>query len=140
MGKLIRLCLHHEIEPIFIPMGEPWRNGVVEKFNDHWRQKFFARTVMADLPELSQQSLAYERRHNERYRYSKLGGQTPLQALNGSGMTPRYPLSDQPPGKLAKPETGRYHLIRLIRSDGLLDVFTEKFQMPRRCTSMWSPR
>lgn len=130
MGKLIRLCLHHEIEPIFIPIGAPWRNGVVEKFNNHWRQKFFMRTVMKDLPELRQQSLAYERRHNERYRYSKLGGQTPLQALHRSGMTPRYPLSDQPPGKLDKPETGRYHVIRLIRSDGLLDVFTEKFQMP----------
>jgi hypothetical protein len=27
-------------------------------------------------------------------------------------------------------QNSRYHVIRLIRSDGLLDVFTEKFQMP----------
>jgi len=26
MGPLIRLCLHHGIEPWFIPMAEPWRN------------------------------------------------------------------------------------------------------------------
>ncbi len=41
-----------------------------------------------------------------------------MQALHRSGMTPRYPLSDQPPEKLDKPEAGRYHVIRLIRSDG----------------------
>jgi putative transposase len=29
-----------------------------------------------------------------------------------------------------KPHTGRYHLVRLIRSDGLLDVFGEKFPVP----------
>ena len=32
MGKLIRLCLWHDVEPLFIPMREPWRNGAVEKF------------------------------------------------------------------------------------------------------------
>jgi transposase InsO family protein len=35
MGALIRLCLINGIELWFIPRGEPWRNGVVEKFNDH---------------------------------------------------------------------------------------------------------
>src|SRR5690349_14034672 len=46
MGSLIRLCLLNGIEPWFIPPGEPWRNGIVEKFNDHWRQKFKDRIVM----------------------------------------------------------------------------------------------
>jgi hypothetical protein len=31
---------------------------------------------------------------------------------------------------LAKPEQGRYHIIRFVRSDGLLDVFGETFQAP----------
>jgi transposase InsO family protein len=39
MGPLIRLCLAHDVEPWFIPPGEPWRNGVVEKFNDIWQQR-----------------------------------------------------------------------------------------------------
>src|SRR2546423_389754 len=38
LGPLIRLCLWHNVEPWFIPVGEPWRNGVVEKFNDWWHQ------------------------------------------------------------------------------------------------------
>lgn len=30
LGPLIRLCLPMGVEPVFIPMREPWRNGVVE--------------------------------------------------------------------------------------------------------------
>jgi transposase InsO family protein len=47
MGPLIRLCLHHGVEPWFIPVSEPWRNGVVEKFNDHYQVRFetFAQLV-----------------------------------------------------------------------------------------------
>jgi len=43
MGPLIRLCLHYEIELWFIPQSEPWRNGVVEQFNNHYQQKFLDR-------------------------------------------------------------------------------------------------
>ena len=131
MGKLIRLCLLHGIEVWFIPQGEPWRNGVVEKFNDHWRQKFLRRIVMRDEEDLKRESLKFEQRHNSQYRYSKLGGKTPLAALQASGMTLRFPPTPQPPQcPLPKPETGRYHLIRFIRSDEILNVFGEKFKAP----------
>ena len=43
----------------------------------------------------------------------------------------RFPSSEKPPKHpLPKPETGRYHLIRFIRSDGLLDILGEKFSVP----------
>ena len=38
MGPRIRLCLAHDVEPWFIPLAEPWRNGVVERFNACWQQ------------------------------------------------------------------------------------------------------
>jgi len=56
MGCLIRLCLHYGIELWFIPRNEPWRNGVVEKFNDHYRQKFLDRVEMTDVKSLQKQS------------------------------------------------------------------------------------
>jgi hypothetical protein len=28
-------------------MSEPWRNGVIEQFNDHYQQKFLDKVVMA---------------------------------------------------------------------------------------------
>jgi putative transposase len=131
MGNLIRMCLPLGVEPVFIPMSEPWRNGVVEKFNDHWQQKFIGRTPMTSADELKVQSLAFEQRHNSRYRYSKLGGKTPLESLAMSNVQLRFPPEPMPsPRPLPKPHEGRYHVIRFIRSDGLLDVFSEKFKMP----------
>ena len=131
MGALIRLCLLNEIEPWFIPKAEPWRNGVVEKFNDHYRQKFLGRVYICGEAHLREQALVFEQKHNRDYRYSKLGGRTPLQALTASNKTLRFPQQQQAPRhRLKKPKSGQYHLVRFIRSDGLLDVFGEKFRLP----------
>jgi putative transposase len=131
MGPLIRLCLHHGVEPWFIPMAEPWRNGVVEKFNDHYEQRFLAKTLMATPTDLLSGSLAYEQRHNSSYRYSKLGGKTPLKALEVAKRRLRFPKKEKPPRhRLKKPEFGRYHLVRFIRSNLKLNIFGEIFSMP----------
>lgn len=131
MGALIRLCLLNGIEPWFIPQGEPWRNGVVEKFNDHYRQKFLRRIQIAGESELHLESSRFEQKHNRRYRYSKLGGRTPWEALARSKKTLRFPQEKQAPSHpLKKPKSGKYHVVRFIRSDGLLDVFGEKFRLP----------
>jgi putative transposase len=42
-GLVIKSCLHFGVQPVFIPISEPWRNGVVEKFNDTYNKKFFRR-------------------------------------------------------------------------------------------------
>ena len=131
MGPLIRLCLHHQVEPWFIPPGEPWRNGVVEKFNDHYEQKLLARVTMTTEAELKKGSLDFEHKHNSRYRYSKLGGQTPLQALASTRRKLRFPDKEQAlRHPLKKPEAGRYHLVRYIRSELQLNIFGELFPMP----------
>lgn len=131
MGMLIRLCLPLGIEPWFIPPAEPWRNGVVEKFNDHWRQQCLHRRPLATLEDVHAVCRRFEARHNSRYRYSKLGGKTPLAALQASGVALRFPHGAEPPQHpLPKPTRGRYHLVRLVRTDRVLDVFTEKFTAP----------
>jgi transposase-like protein/transposase InsO family protein len=129
MGCLIRLCLANGVEPWFIPLAEPWRNGVVEKFNDHYRRGFLRRVTMKGSDELRRESLRFEQRHNARYRYTKLQGRTPQMALAQQQI--RLPSSATPPQHpLPKPESGRYHLVRFIRSDGLLNIFSEKFRLP----------
>jgi len=135
MGNLIRLCLLYGVEPWFIPMAEPWRNGVVEKFNDHYRGGFLSRVPMEGEQDLRAQSLIFEQKHNTCYRYSKLRGQTPQRALDQSRHTIRFPESVQAPKyPLRKPTTGRYHLVRFIRSNLVLDIFGERFNMPSEAT------
>jgi len=128
MGPLIRLCLHNGIEPWFIPVSEPWRNGMIENFNDRYQQMFLGKVVMSSQEDLEAGSLVFEQRHNSRYRYSKLGGKTPLKALAATNTNLRFPVEDKAPNhRMKKPETGKYHLVRLIRSDLKLNIFGEIF-------------
>lgn len=131
MGPLIRLCLHNDVEPWFIPMAEPWRNGMIESFNDRYQQMFLGKVIMATEDGLKAGSLAFEQRHNSKYRYSLLGGKTPVQALAASRAKLRFPTGDEPPQhRMKKPEIGRYHVVRLIRSDLKLNLFGEIFPVP----------
>jgi putative transposase len=131
MGPLIRLCLRYGVNLWFIPPSEPWWNGVVERFNDHYQRKFLDKVTMSSMPQLRQESLTFEHRHNSTYRYSKIKGKTPLQALAGMEKKLVFPSkNDAPRHPLDKPEKGRYHLVRFIRSNCRLDIFGEIFLVP----------
>jgi transposase InsO family protein len=131
MGSLIRLCLRYGINLWFIPPSEPWRNGVVEKFNDHYQQKFLDKVTLLSMPQLRQESLTFEHRHNSTYRYSKIKGKTPLKALADIEKKLVFPSKRHAPRHpLDKPEEGCYHLVRFIRSDCRLNIFGEMFSAP----------
>lgn len=131
VSQFVRLCLLYDVEPWFIPMAEPWRNGNIEQFNDHYQQKFLRKVIMTSTDELTAGTMAFEQRHNSSYRYSKLGGNTPIKALSENKATLRFPdPDDSPQQRLEKPETGRYHLVRLIRSDLKLNILGELFSVP----------
>jgi transposase InsO family protein len=130
LSQFVRFCLQHDVEPWFIPMAEPWRNGNIEQFNDHYQQKFLSKVMMTTIDELDAGTMAFEQRHNSSYRYSKLGGKTPIKALSASKATLRFPNpDDKPQQRLEKPEVGRYHLVRLIRSDLKLNILGELFSV-----------
>lgn len=86
---------------------------------------------MTSTDELVTGTMTFEQRHNSSYRYSKLGGKTPIKALSASKATLRFPNpDDKPQQRLEKSETGRYHLVRLIRSDLKLNILGELFPVP----------
>jgi putative transposase len=131
MGPLIRLCLAMGIEPWFIPPAEPWRNGVVEHFNNRWQQFGPLRRPITGVTAVDRANGVFEARHNGHYRYSKLGGRTPDAVLAASGVPLRFPEQPAAPRHpLPKPTHGRYHLIRFVRHDGRIDLFGEQFRVP----------
>jgi putative transposase len=129
MGQVIRLCLGHGVQPVFIPVREPWRNGVIEKFNDYWNKMFFSKVTMASEEQLRERSFDFENRHNSKWRYSPLSGKTPLSILVDNPVKLKFPEGNAQP-KIAKPRKGKYHVMRFIRSDLILDMFGEKIAMP----------
>jgi hypothetical protein len=72
--------------------------------------------------------MAFKQCHNSRYRYSKLRGKTLLKAFAATNTKLRLPTDNNPPDRqMKKPETGKYLLVRLIRSDLKLNIFGETF-------------
>jgi len=130
-GLVIRLCLYFGVQPVFIPIGEPWRNGAIEKFNDTYNKKFFRRQWFASYSMLKRQSKSFQRFHNKHHRYSCLKGKTPLEVIQKDGFKPvkiggntKLPDFDTVPD-------GNIILIRFIRSNRLLDIFGEKFKVSK---------
>jgi putative transposase len=130
-GIVIKLCLHYDIEPVFIPISEPWRNGVIEHFNDTYSKKFFRRQWFSSYAQLKRQSKNFQTFHNRHHRYSCLKGKMPNEFTQSYGFEPitlgpntKLPDLDQIPD-------GNIILIRFIRSDRILDIFGEKFKVSR---------
>jgi putative transposase len=130
-GLVIRLCLYFGVQPIFIPVGEPWRNGVIERFNDTYNKKFFRRQWFASYAMLKRQSKNFQRFHNRHHRYSCLKGKTPLEEIKKNGFKPIKLGGNTKLPNLDIVPDGNIILIRFIRSNQLLDIFGEKFKVSK---------
>jgi hypothetical protein len=129
-GLVIRLCLHFGVEPVFIPVGEPWRNGVIEHFNDTYNRKFFRRQWFHSYVHLKRQSKGFQQFHNKHHHYSCLKGKTPNQFGEAHGFEPTTIAPNTKLPNLGKIPDGNVIIIRFIRSDGQLNIFGERFQVP----------
>jgi putative transposase len=131
LGLILRLCLFFGVNPVFIPVGEPWRNGEIEHFNDTYDKKFFRRQWFSSYAMLKRQSKNFQRFHNRHHRYSCLKGKTPFEVISTEDFRPvtlgantKLPVIDHIPD-------GNISLIRFIRSDRKLDIFGEKFEVSK---------
>ena len=133
-GLVIRFCLHHQVQPVFIPSGEPWRQGIIEHFNHVYGSQFLSRQLFSSFEELQKESLVFERFHNKNHRYSTIGGKTPDEVV-GNKPDPGYPLrlpqDYEIPEERLPLEDGYIHLIRFIRSNRQLQIFGESFQLKK---------
>ena len=131
-GLVIRLCLLLGVQPIFIPLGEPWRNGCIEKFQATFEHRFFRKIRFSDFQDLYKQAKRFEIFHNQNHRYSCLNGKTPDEVLKSNPMPQReFPDYFSWDNLKARVRQGNIHLIRFIRSNRILDIFGEKFQVDR---------
>ena len=131
MGMVIRLCLYFNVQPVFIPINEPWRNGVIEHFNDTYNRKFFRQQWFHSYAHLKRQSKNFQRFHNKNHRYSCLKGKTADEFIKNSGYKPVCLAPNTKLPNLKELPDGDVILIRFIRSDRRLDIFGEKFKVSK---------
>jgi len=122
-GPVVATCLDLGVTPRFIPLQEPWRNGVIEHFNDVWDKSFFRTEVFTGLDHLQAENGAFIAFHNTHHRYAAHGGATPSEVWANrprNTLDPAY----QPPTKL--PARGRIEVVRYIRSNRRIDLFGKR--------------
>ena len=119
LGVLIRTALELNVIPVFIPVSEPWRNGVVERFNQHIERTLLLQEHK-DFDELLTHSREFMEQHNNRHPYSTMQHKTPVE-LDRELAIPLTPLREDYIFK-ERPELdcmnlNEIHFIRLVRSD-----------------------
>lgn len=126
-GLLVRLCLALGVEVRFIPEGEPWRNGVVEHFNDTYDKSFLRAQHFRSLAHLLGELHAFERFHNEHHRYAKLGGRVPDVVHHSSGTWRAIPEHFALARIRKRWKDGKISFVRLTDRRGTVRFFTERF-------------
>jgi len=121
LSKLMRVCLDLRIQPVFIPLREPWRNGVVENLNGLLDRFLFRLQTFETEKQLHQAVQRLETTINTTHRLSTLQGKTPQEFAARARL--RYP----PPNydwrtrdlRLVK---GNVTFIRFVRKSGRMTV------------------
>ena len=134
LGLLLRMALSQNVTPVFIPVGEPWRNGVIERFNQKVERTLLMQKH-GSFDALSQHAAEFAEVHNRCHHYSTMGHKTPLQLDEELG-EPSAPL-DADYMVTTRPELDSFNLneirfIRLVRSDLLINVLNTDIKvLPR---------
>ena len=119
-GPVVATCLDLGVTPRFIPVAEPWRNGVIEHFNDVWDKSFFRNETFTSLDHLRTENTAFIEFHNAYHRYSAHEGATPDQMWKYRLCKP-LSAGYRPPTRLLTQT--RIEVVRYIRSNRHIDLF-----------------
>jgi putative transposase len=127
-GSVVRFALSQGVAPVFIPFKEPWRNGMIEKFNDTYDKRFFRTNTFNDMKAVSEEEKKFIAFHNSHHRYGSQGQKTPDE-MRALVLPPLYYKGNIHLQKRIPLETGCIYFIRFIRSDAKLHLPNESFQL-----------
>lgn len=132
-GSVVRFALSQGVAPVFIPVKEPWRNGIIEKFNHTYQKRFLQAHTFKSLDDLSAKEQSFINFHNHNHRYSSQGHKTPnemkqilLPAICYKGID-HLPSLKSGSGIKILLQKGCVYYIRFIRSDLKLYLPNESF-------------
>lgn len=127
MGLLLRTAISNGVTPIFIPPAEPWRNGVVEKFNDTVQSHFLS-NPFSSLDEMQIKAKEFSAFHNVHHRYSSQNNKTPNELSNEMKYLSKLEGDVDLTGRPVI-EEGQLIFIRFIRSDLKLHLLNSTFKI-----------
>ena len=124
LGIVLRLALSQGVTPIFIPPSEPWRNGIIEKFNSNLYKYFFSAQRFTSFEEVEEKAPEFSDFHNQNHRYSTQRSKCPNQITSISQEHKLAAIDLEDPIPLIE---GSVLFIRFIRSDRRLTILRTGF-------------
>ncbi len=131
-GDFVRLCWYVGVEPLFLPVHDPKRNGVIENLNGLWSQSFWHRRHFHSVAHVKRASLEFLTWYAHHSHPPALNGRSPAQAHR---QVPRVRLTEKAVRGLpaALPLTaGRVHFLRCVTAEGAVSLLNETWQVDRR--------
>lgn len=125
-GPVVATCLDLDVVARFVPLREPWRNGIVEHFNDVWDKSFFRTARFTGLDHLRAENASFVAFHNHHHRYSAHGGASPDEVWAGRLY---HPLTRGYQVPTSLPAKGRIEVIRYVRSNRVVDLFGKRLTL-----------
>ena len=122
-SRVVRLCLHVGVEPVFIAQNKPWMNGKIEDLNGDFKVNFWEREQWTGLGHIRSESIIFLMRRNNRQDWMnrKIEMATiPHRKLPGDFMieVSSLPITE-----------GKVHFIRQVKGDGTISVLNENFDV-----------
>lgn len=128
LGTLLRVAISNKVTPIFTPPAEPWRNGIIEKFNDNVQKHFYNTQTFNSFEEMIEKAKGFISFHNDRHRYSTQSNRTPNQMSNLLSVAIKLTNEIDLTTKIII-EEGRILFIRFVRSDLKLTILNTTFYL-----------
>ena len=132
LGKLLRVCLDLGVEPVLIPIHEPWRNGVIENFNGLLDRLFLQVQHFETYKQLQREAHKLETSINTTHRLSALDGKTP-QEFSAKAHIRCVPSNYDWRKRDLQLLKGNVSYIRLVRKSGRITLTaSDKFVIGKR--------
>jgi transposase InsO family protein len=131
-GLLTKLCLAQQVESVFIPVRQPWRNGSIENFNGLFQRFVLDTHHIRTFARLQQEVRRFEHAANLEHPHTPLQGKTSIEYEREAGFVPRVLAAGFTfPTRFHFPHVpeGRVSFICRISPRGKIAVANEKFDL-----------
>lgn len=129
-GLLTKLCVALQIESVFVPAREPYRNGTIENFNGLFQRLVLKTQSLEDFSHLQHEVSAFERVANTQHPHIPLNGKTSEeyeQTLNFKPNLLPHEFKMRTPFHVTPSEDSKVSFICRIRKSGKITIASEKF-------------
>jgi putative transposase len=130
LSRVIRLCLHFEVEPVFIPPARPQYDGSVENFNAFFQPRLFQRHFTR-LASLRRELQRLEETVNTQHVQRRLGGLTP-EKYRRQRKLQKLPLRYTIPTDPLPVSAGRVTFIRQVTPQGNVHLLGQTYKIGKR--------